>query len=110
LADFKGYVTQEIPTLIERLAFVQTRLANLALEIANIEIDEHKEKTEAYVRSEHTSVTDRRNSASFQALHISTEIIKLKGERTQLEEEKSFLLSLIGWRIALSKSLSEVGV
>lgn len=106
--DFKPYVRQEIVDLIDRLAFVAGRLADLCVEIAEVEITEHKEKTEAYARSEYSQVTDRRNSANYQALHVTTETIKLKGEKAQLEEEKDFLVGLINWRITLRGSLMEV--
>lgn len=108
MRDLRRYITEEIPVIIERVALVSSRLADLAEEIAEVEQMEHREKTEGYV-SVQGPVTDKRNLANYQAMHVTTEIIKLKGERAALEEEKSFLLSLISWRVQMRSALTEVG-
>lgn len=82
---------------LEELETVATDLANSHRGLAELLAAEHTARVQAWFQSDAQYVTERDRIAEFNTLHLTPEVIKLRGEIAALEARRAFLEFLIHW-------------
>lgn len=80
---------------LNRYRIISEELSQLHRELAQLVAAEVDGRIQAYLNSEETSVQARDREASAFVVGHTVEVIRLKGEVSALEEEKSYLLYIL---------------
>lgn len=91
-----------MPTLtrdeaLARLSELSAELAQTHRELCDLLVAEHQAKTQAWFESQSQYIKERDRIAEFNALPLSLDVIKLKGEIAALEAERVFLIECLHW-------------
>ena len=82
---------------LTELEQVAARLSEYHTQLADLQAVEHEQRVRTWFESDSQYVTERDRIAEFNTLHLTPEIIKIKGEIAALESRRSFLEFLIHW-------------
>lgn len=82
--------------LIE-LEQVAAQLSDLHRQLADLQSVEHSHRVQSWFDAESQYITERDRIAEFNTLHLTPEVIRLKGEIAALESRRGFLEFLIHW-------------
>lgn len=82
---------------LAELEDVAQEISNLHLQLAELLHAEHNAKTRSWFDSNSQYVTERDRIAEFNALDLTLDIIKLRGELAAADSRRSFLTTLIQW-------------
>lgn len=82
---------------LDELETVATDIADLHLQVAELIAAEHEAKTTAWFNAESQYISERDRIADFNALSLSLDLIKLRGELSAAESRRSFLEFVVHW-------------
>lgn len=82
---------------LAKLSDISSSLATSHRELADLLSAEHNAKTRAWFEATSQYISERDRIADLNALDLSLDIIKLKGEIAALEAERSFLEFNVHW-------------
>lgn len=82
---------------LEQLKVVAADLSSSHLQLAELLAAEHTARVESWFAADSQYVTERDRIAEHNTLHLTPDIIKLRGEIAALESRRSYLEFVIHW-------------
>lgn len=82
---------------LDELEKVASDIAALHLQLAETLVAEYEAKTTTWMASDAQYLSERDRQADFNALNLSLDIIRFKGELAAAESRRSFLEFVIHW-------------
>lgn len=89
------YPEWERTELLARLSQVVTQIFGLTQEWWQMQADECRTKSEAYMNSNAESVAGKTRDVELATYHVTSSILETRGQLESLKEERNFLLLLL---------------
>ncbi len=80
---------------LEQLRKLSADLMQHRRELADVLAAEHESKIKSWMAADEGTLKGRDRIADFNSLHLTLDIIKLKGEIAALEDERTYLLEAV---------------
>lgn len=93
--NFTDYHNLHTGDLVSRLSSVVTELANLLVEIADVEAGEVRERAAAMRGSQNQTSSGRRDSATMNVVEPTATRIELSAQKDALQEEKWLIVRIL---------------